>query len=77
MVTRKDLATLIAFLLFLGGFTSLMLSMVGIRWSFLSWLDDIGPLFGLIAKIAMIVFAIIILALVQTQKEEEDGEPSA
>ena len=74
MVTRKDLATIVAFLLFLGGFTSLMLSLVGIRWSFLSWLDDIGPLFGFIAKIVMILLAIVILAAVQQPAQEENDE---
>lgn len=71
MISRKDLTTTIAFFLFLGGFTSLMLSMVGIRWSFLSWLDQIGPVFGLVAKITMILVAIVLLASVQNTDEQE------
>jgi hypothetical protein len=71
MITRKDLTTTIAFFLFLAGFTSLMLSMVGIRWSFLAWLDHIGPVFGFVTKVMMILVAIVLLASVQTTGNEE------
>ncbi len=58
--------TLVGFLLFLLGFTALTLSLVGIQWSFLSWIDRISPLFGFVTKILMIIVGIAMAAMAQS-----------
>jgi hypothetical protein len=70
-MTKKDLVTLLAFLLFLTGFTSLTLSLVGIRWKFLSWINEYSALVGFLSQIGMILIAIIMLVVVNTSKEEK------
>ena len=71
MITRKDIITTLAFLLFLTGFTSLTLSLVGIRWRFLAWIDQYNALAGLLVKIGMILLAIVLLVIVNTNNEED------
>ncbi|MCB0685679.1 MAG: hypothetical protein KDC53_04115 [Saprospiraceae bacterium] len=69
-LTKKDLITTLAFVLFLTGFTSLALSLVGIRWQFLAWIDRFSPLLGFLTKIGMILFSIILLVLVNTSEDD-------
>lgn len=71
MSKKKDLITILAFLLFLTGFTALTLSLVGIRWKFLAWIDDYSTLLGFLTKIGMILLAIIMLALINSSGEEQ------
>ena len=70
MITKKDVLTTVAFILFLLGFTSLTLTLVGIRWSFLAWIDDFSALAGFLSKIGMILIAIILLVVINTTNEE-------
>lgn len=72
IVTRKDIVTTVAFLLFLTGFTSLTLSLVGIRWSFLAWIDDISTLLGFLVKIGMILLSIILLVIINSSNSDEE-----
>lgn len=67
-MTKKEFLTVIAFILFILGFTSITLSLVGIRWSFLAWLDQIGVVFGTAIKVLMILAGIIILYLAQSSE---------
>ncbi len=71
---KKSIWLISGFLLFILGFSALVLSVVGVRLAFLTWLDAPGGLFGLIAKILMIVAGIVIvyLATFDWQREEED-----
>jgi len=62
-MTKKDIITTIGFILFILGFTALTLSLVGIKWSFLVWLDRIDPLFGFVSKILMIIVGIVMVAM--------------
>lgn len=74
IVTKKEILTTLAFILFITGFTSLALSLVGIRWQFLSWIDDLSPLIGFLVKIGMIISAIIILAVINSTETESNQE---
>ncbi len=74
MMNRRDLYTLIGFILFILGFVSLTLALVGIRLSFLAWMDRISPVFGLLMKILMIIIGLIIVVLVQGNKYEQDDK---
>lgn len=65
LVTKRDLWTIAGFLLFVFGFTALTMSLVGVKWSFLSWMDQISPLVGLMGKLGMIILGLIIVVLAQ------------
>lgn len=60
------------FLLFIFGFSALVLSLVGIKISFLVWLDYPGALFGFLAKIFMIVAGIVVVYLAVADWKAED-----
>jgi len=62
-ITKQDLLTIIGFLLFVFGMTGLGLSLVGLKWSFLAWMDRLGPMIGFIAKIIMVLSGLVIVAL--------------
>ena len=71
---KKALWLTSGFLLFILGFSALVLSVVGVRIVFLAWLDAPGGLFGLIAKIMMIVAGIVIVYLATTDWRREEEE---
>ena len=71
---KKALWLTTGFLLFIFGFSALVLSIVGVQLAFLTWLDAPGGLFGMIAKILMIVAGIVIVYLTATDWQAEDEE---
>lgn len=64
--------TLIGFILFLTGMMALILSVVGARITFLSWLDNWGALEGFLIRIAMIITGVVFIVLAQPK---DDGRP--
>jgi hypothetical protein len=74
---NKALFTTIGFLLFILGFVSIVLSMIGVQLSFLTWLDEPGRLFGFVARLGMILLGIVLVALSQTNWERERQESSS
>lgn len=66
MLKNKGLWTLVGFLLFLYGFLALILSMIGLKLSFLTWIDAPGALFGFVVRIAMIIGGLIIVYIART-----------
>jgi hypothetical protein len=62
-ITKNDLFTIFGFLLFIFGMTGLGLSLVGLKWSFLAWLDGLGPVIGFVGKIIMVLAGLVIVAL--------------
>ncbi len=68
-MTRKDVITIVGFLLFILGFTAITLSLVGIKWSFLAWMDRISTLFGFVAKILMIIAGIVMVAMTRMKQD--------
>jgi hypothetical protein len=71
---KKALWLTAGFLLFIIGFSALVLSLIGVQLAFLTWLDAPGGLFGLLAKILMIVAGIVIVYLTTTNWKAEDLE---
>ena len=71
-MNKKDFFTLIGFLLFIFGFTALTLSLVGIKWSFLAWMDHLSPLFALVMKILMIIVGIVVVAFQRLDWSENE-----
>ncbi len=60
------------FLLFILGFSALVLSLVGVKLSFLVWLDYPGALFGFLAKIFMVIAGIIVVYMAVTDWNVEE-----
>ena len=69
MNKNKGIITLVGFLLAGLGFLALVLSVVGVKLSFLAWIDKPGPLFGFVTRLVMIITGIIIVYLAQTDFE--------
>lgn len=61
---------MIGFLLAGIGFISLILSLIGLQLSFLTWLDSLGRLFSFLVRIIMIVAGIVLVYLAQMEMEE-------
>lgn len=72
MMKRKGLWTFIGFLLFLYGFLALVLSLIGVQLSFLTWIDAPGALFGFVTRILMIMFGFAIVYLARTDFSGEE-----
>ena len=73
-MNNKGLIMLIGFLLAGIGFIALILSLIGLQLSFLTWLDAPGRLFGFLMRIVMIVAGIILVYMAQLDTESEDVE---
>ena len=72
MEKNKGWLTLVGFLLAGTGILALVLSLVGVKLSFLTWIDAPGPLFGFIFRLLMIVSGVVIIYLTQTDFKGED-----
>ncbi len=69
---KKGLLTLLGFVLFMLGFSALVLSLVGVQFAFLTWLDAPGRLFGFVARLVMIILGIVVVVLANTDWEESE-----
>ena len=72
MTKNKGLITFIGFLLAGLGFLALVLSLVGVQLSFLTWIDSPGKLTGFLIRLIMILAGIIIIYLAQTNFSGEE-----
>jgi hypothetical protein len=70
MKKSKAWLTLIGFLLAGFGLLAIILSLVGLQFSFLAWLDDIGRLFGFVVKVVMVLVGFILIYLAQLDAED-------
>lgn len=68
----KPLASIIGFLLFTIGSLALVLSLVGVQLSYLTWIDRPGRLFGFIIRLLMILTGIVIVVLARTDWREDE-----
>jgi hypothetical protein len=71
---KKSLWVSFGFLLFIFGFVSLVLSLVGLKLSFLTWIDGAGALFGFIVRILMVVGGVVIVYLSTTDWRNQDDD---
>ena len=69
----KTTTTIIGFLLFIIGGLALVLSLIGVQLSFLTWIDKPSPLLGFVIRLLMILAGIVIVVLSRTdwQNDEE------
>lgn len=72
MTKNRGLITLVGFLLAGTGFLALILSLVGLQLSFLTWIDAPGRLFGFVVRLVMIIVGIVIIYLAQTNFKGEE-----
>ena len=56
------------------GFLSLILSLVGLQFAFLTWMDAPGRLFGLMLRLVVIMAGFMILVLARTDFRAESRE---
>jgi hypothetical protein len=63
--------TLVGFVSLILGFLSLVLSLIGMRFMFLSWIDAPGPLVGFVIKLFMIFLGIALIVMSRVNFEEE------
>ena len=71
MEKNKGLITLIGFILVSLGFLALVLSMVGVKFAFLLWIDKPGPLFGFVFRLLMILIGFMLVYVAQTNYKGE------
>jgi hypothetical protein len=71
---KKSIFTIVGFLLFLFGMSALVLSLVGVKLSFLVFIDKGGAGLGFVIRLAMIVGGIIMALLSKTNKISENEE---
>lgn len=72
MQSLKGWFTILGFLLLMMGVLSIVFSMIGLRFSFLAFLDAPGELFSFIVKLIMTFSGVIIIALARTNWEQEN-----
>ncbi len=71
---KKGIWSLIGFLLIIIGITALVLSVVGVQLSFLTWIDKPGKLAGFLARLFMIMSGFIIIVLTRTDWRQENED---
>ncbi len=64
----------IGFLLFVLGVTSVTMSLVGVRWAFLGFLDSFSPLLGFVAKVLMVIAGAVCVYFAGFDWESERAE---
>lgn len=67
----KTFASALGLIVSLLGFFALVLSLVGIKLSFLTFIDSNGPLLGFVIRLLMIVIGLVIVTLAQTDWKSE------
>lgn len=72
MKKKRGFLSLIGFLLVVIGFLAVVYSLVGLKLSFLVWLDKPGPLFGFVMKMLMVIIGFVLVYIDQTDFEGED-----
>lgn len=73
MFTKNDAVTLAGFILFFLGMLSIILSLVGIHFSFLAFLEKLGKLPAFLAKVAMVGlgFSLIYLSKIHYPRKND------
>lgn len=69
----KGIFTMVGFIIFMIGMSALVLSLVGVKLSFLTFIDKPSPMFGFLARLAMVLGGIVVIVLAQTDWEGERG----
>ena len=75
-MSSKSLYAILGFSLLIIGFLSLVLMLVGVKLSYLVWIDHFGRLTGFIIRLLMITGGIVMIVLTQSnwRNQAEDTE---
>lgn len=68
---KKGIWTLIGFLLFINGMVALILTLVSVKLAYLTWMDNISPLFGFIVKVLMVLAGVLVIVIASTDWDKE------
>jgi len=69
---NKGIITTLGYLLFLMGFLSILLSMVGLQLTFLSWLSGLGPGLSISIKLICLFSGLIIMYISKMPPERPE-----
>ncbi len=70
-MNQKDITAVIGFLLLLFGMLALVLSLVSVQLSFLTFIDGQGRLFGFVIRLLMVIIGIVLMILSRTNWRED------
>lgn len=71
MKKNAEWLSLVGFILFTLGISALALSFVGLRFSFLIWLDAPGHVFGFFVRLLMVVLGFLLVYISKTNFKGE------
>jgi uncharacterized membrane protein len=74
MLQNKALWTTVGFLLIITGFLALAMSMVGLKFAFLQWMDLLGGLGSFITKLVMVLGGFVLVYMAQTDLSQTEDE---
>ena len=63
---QKSIFSILGFTLFITGMLALVLSLVGVKLSFLAWIDNPGRGWGLLIRLAMIIVGAIMVVMTRS-----------
>ena len=69
---NKGLLTLIGFVIFATGLTSIIFNIVGVEWYLLQWMTYLHPLLSFMLKLFMIVGGIVMIYLSKVNWKDTD-----
>jgi len=67
--SNKSILTFIGFLFLMVGFSAICLMLMGIQYSFLTWIDVPGRLFGFVARLVIIIIGFLMVAVARMENE--------
>ena len=70
---KKTTILVIGFFLFISGMYALVLTLVGAKFTLLLGLEKLGPTGSFLAKVAMVMVGIIMIAMSRMDTEQETG----
>jgi uncharacterized membrane protein len=62
------------FILVMAGFCSLAISLIGLDFQWLIWLNSFGQMASFLIKIALAIFGLVIIAIARTNWDRERAE---
>ena len=68
---KRSFFTLLGFVIFFIGFISLVLALVGLNYSFLSFLEKLPSPFGFVAKLVLMFGGMIMLYIARTYDPDQ------
>ena len=71
--TTKTIITILGFLIAGTGLLALFLNLVGLKLSFLQWMDAGGKLLGLVMQLVMSITGFIMIYFGQTDLSQEEA----